>query len=127
VSELQSKLVLVVDDDLSVRTMLVKALTAKGYRVEQAADGLAASELLGRMARAPDLLICDVMMPTIDGFSLARLIKTRPELRGMPIIFLTARTQPADVVNGINLGARHYVQKPFNVKDLMTKVEMSMR
>jgi DNA-binding response OmpR family regulator len=127
VSEAPSKVVLVVDDDLSVRSLLVRALTAKGYQVQQAADGLAASELLGRMARAPDLLICDVMMPTIDGFSLARLIKGRPELRGMPIIFLTARTQPNDLVQGINLGARHYVQKPFNVKDLMAKVEMSMR
>jgi DNA-binding response OmpR family regulator len=121
------KLVLVVEDDPSVRTLVAKALLAKGYDVQEAADGLAASELLGRMKRLPDLLICDVMMPTIDGFSLARLVKARSELRTMPIIFLTAKTGAADLVQGIQLGARHYVQKPFSVKDLLDKVEKTIR
>ena len=121
------KLVLVVDDDASVRTMVSKALQAKGYDVQEAADGLIASELLGRMAQPPDLLICDVMMPTIDGFSLARLVKGHKELRSIPIIFLTARTQPADLKLGISLGARHYVQKPFSVVDLLDKVAKSIR
>jgi DNA-binding response OmpR family regulator len=127
VPEARPKLVFVVDDDAALRTLLVKTLEAKGYEGVQAADGLAASELLGRMVRLPDLLICDVMMPTIDGFSLARLIQRRPELREMPIIFLTARANPRDVVDGINLGARHYVQKPFSMKHLMDKVEKAIR
>jgi DNA-binding response OmpR family regulator len=121
------KLVLVVDDDAAVRTLVCKALQAKGYDVKEAADGLAASEALGTMPRTPDLLICDVMMPTIDGFSLARLIKQHAELRTMPIIFLTARTQPGDLVHGIQLGARHYIQKPFSIKDLLDKVEKTVR
>ena len=124
---MQSKLVLVVDDDEAVRLMLAKALQAKGYRVEQAADGLAASELLGKLDQPPDLLICDVMMPTIDGFTLARLIKRRAELRAIPIIFVTAHTAPHALVNGINLGARHYVQKPFKLKELMEKVDKALR
>jgi DNA-binding response OmpR family regulator len=121
------KLVLVVDDDPSVRTLVSKALVAKGYDVREAGDGLAASEVLGGLARLPDLLICDVMMPTFDGFSLARLVKARAELRAMPIIFLTARTASADLVQGIQLGARHYVHKPFSVKDLLDKVERTVR
>jgi CheY-like chemotaxis protein len=121
------KLVLVVDDDTSVRTMVSKALQAKGYDVQEAADGLIASELLGKMTQTPDLLICDVMMPTIDGFSLARLVKGHKELRSIPIIFLTAKTQPADLKLGISLGARHYVQKPFSVVDLLDKVAKSIR
>jgi DNA-binding response OmpR family regulator len=121
------KLVLVVDDDASVRALVSKALQAKGYEVREAADGLAASETLGKMSRPPDLLICDVMMPTIDGFTLARLVKQHAELRTMPIIFLTARSQPNDVVHGIQLGARHYVQKPFSIKDLLDKVEKTIR
>ena len=125
--EARPKLVFVVDDDAALRTLLVKTLEAKGYEVVQAADGLAASELLGRMVGRPDLLICDVMMPTVDGFSLARLIQRRPELREMPIIFLTARANPRDVVDGINLGARHYIQKPFSMKHLMDKVERAIR
>jgi DNA-binding response OmpR family regulator len=127
VVEAQSKLVLVVDDDPSVCDLVVKTLRAKGYEVEQASDGLAASKRLGEPGRRPDLLICDVMMPTIDGFSLARLVKAREELRDMPIIFLTARTHINDLLEGINLGARHYVQKPFKINDLIDKVEKSLR
>jgi CRP/FNR family cyclic AMP-dependent transcriptional regulator len=121
------KLVLVVDDDAAVRTLVLKALQAKGYDVLQAADGLIASELLGDLTRVPDLIICDVMMPTIDGFSLARLIKGHKELRSIPIIFLTAKTQPGDLMTGIALGARHYVQKPFSIVDLLGKVASSIR
>ncbi|HEY1697386.1 MAG TPA: response regulator [Polyangiaceae bacterium] len=122
----RKKLVLVVDDDAAVRTMICKALLTQGYDVQQAADGLAASEVLGQ-GRTPDLLICDVMMPTIDGFSLARMVKNRKELRAMPIIFLTAKAQPADLMAGIALGARHYVTKPFSIKDLLDKVEKTLR
>lgn len=122
----RTKLVFVVDDDAALRSLLAKALEAKGYQVTQAANGLEASELLGRMARRPDLLICDVMMPVIDGFSFARIVKRHAELQAMPLIFLTGRTQPVDLVHGINLGARHYVQKPFSMRHLMDKVEKAL-
>ena len=121
------KLVLVVDDDQSVRELVLRALQGKGYETIEAKDGLSAAELLGKMPRTPDLLICDVMMPTIDGFSLARMVKTSPSLRSVPIIFLTAKADAEDVVRGITLGARHYVQKPFSVKDLLDKVEKTVR
>lgn len=121
------KLVLVVDDDPSVSDLVAKALRAKGFEVHQAPDGMAASNMLGTLGRLPDLVICDVMMPTVDGFALARFMKTRTELRGIPIIFLTARTGPKDLIEGINLGARHYVQKPFKLKDLLDKVEKCLR
>jgi DNA-binding response OmpR family regulator len=125
--DLDRKLVLVVDDDASVRTLVVRALQAKGYAVEQAKDGLAASEMLGALSRLPDLIICDLMMPTIDGMSLARFVRKRAELRAIPIIFLTARTDADAIVDAINLGVRHYVQKPFSVQDLLSKVERSLR
>ena len=123
----QKKLVFVVEDDDAVRSLVAAALLSKGYEVVQAADGMAASELLGKMARAPDLLICDIMMPTIDGYSLVRLMRAQKELRSVPVIFLTAKTDIGDVVRGINLGARHYVKKPFSVKDLLDKVEKTIR
>jgi DNA-binding response OmpR family regulator len=122
-----AKTVLVAEDDADVRGLIVKALRAKGYGVVEATDGLKASEVLGGLAQPPDLLICDVMMPTIDGFSLAKLIRSRAELKAIPIIFLTAKTSPVDVVQGIKLGARHYIQKPFSVKDLLDKVEKTLR
>jgi DNA-binding response OmpR family regulator len=123
----QSKVVLVVDDDPSLRSLLANTLQAKGYDVQQAGDGLAAAELLGCAKRLPDLLVCDIMMPKIDGFSLVRLIKSRTELRGIPVIFLTARTTVGDVARGISLGARHYVQKPFNLVKLIDTIDRSMR
>ncbi len=121
------KLVLVVDDDESVRSLVVRALHSKGYETLEAPDGISAAEMLGKVERSPDLLICDVMMPTIDGFSLARMIKGSAAFRTVPIIFLTARTAAHDVVRGIKLGAKHYVQKPFSVKDLLDKVEKTIR
>ena len=126
-TEVRRKLVFVVDDDASVRTLVTKALQTKGYEVVEAADGMIASEMLGRMKQMPDLMICDVMMPTVDGFSLARMIKGHKELRSIPLIFLTAKTQAADLMTGISLGARHYVQKPFSIVDLLTKVATSIR
>jgi CheY-like chemotaxis protein len=126
-TEVRRKLVFVVDDDASVRTLVTKALQTKGYEVVEAADGMIASEMLGRMKQMPDLMICDVMMPTVDGFSLARMIKGHKELRSIPLIFLTAKTQAADLMTGISLGARHYVQKPFSVVDLLDKVAKSIR
>jgi DNA-binding response OmpR family regulator len=119
------KLVLVVDDDLAIRTLVGKALETRGYQVLLAEDGLKASELIGG-AHPPDLMICDVMMPTIDGFSLARLVKARAELKSMPIIFLTAKTSAKDLAQGISIGARHYVQKPFAIKDLLDKVDKTI-
>jgi DNA-binding response OmpR family regulator len=121
-----SKLVLVVEDDPSVCDLVAKALKAKGFQVQQAPDGLTASRMF-TSARLPDLVICDVMMPAMDGLSLARLMKERAELRAIPIIFLTARTGPKDLIQGIRAGARHYVQKPFKLQDLMEKVERCLR
>jgi len=118
-----TKTVLVAEDDPNVRGLVVKALRSKGYQVQEAADGLKASELLGQLATPPDLLVFDVMMPTIDGFSLAKLVRARRELKSIPIIFLTAKAAPGDIATGISLGARHYIQKPFSVKDLLDKVE----
>ena len=78
------KLILVVDDDKSVRQLVVKALQTRGHEVVEAQDGMAASELLGSATLLPDLLICDVMMPTIDGFSLAKLVPISQGAQGHP-------------------------------------------
>jgi DNA-binding response OmpR family regulator len=114
------KSVLVVEDDPSLRQMLVRTLSTR-FTVHEAADGLVASELLGRIP-PPDLVVCDVMMPKIDGYSLVRLIRSTPALRGIQVIFLTAKTETQNVIQGIQLGAKHYLQKPFSVTDLLDKV-----
>jgi DNA-binding response OmpR family regulator len=116
---------MVVDDDAAIRELVARAL-APHFEIVEAADGLAAAEMLGGI-EAPSLLICDVMMPRADGFSLARLVRSRAELASMPIIFLTAKTQPQALVQGLQLGARHYIQKPFSVKELVDKVRALLR
>ncbi|HEY2509860.1 MAG TPA: response regulator [Polyangiaceae bacterium] len=113
--------ILIVEDDASVRTMIAKALSAS-FRIVEASDGLHASELLTQMP-PPSLVICDVMMPRVDGFSLVRVMRTDAKLRTVPILFLSARSQPMDVVQGIALGAKHYMTKPFKIQELVERVE----
>jgi DNA-binding response OmpR family regulator len=120
-SGIAKKVVLVIDDDASIRDLIAKALSPK-YDVRVAADGLAASEMLGAMT-PPQLIISDVMMPNVDGFSLIRAIRSSQELQAVPIVFITAKTTPQSVIQGIQLGAKHYIQKPFSVKDLIEKVD----
>jgi DNA-binding response OmpR family regulator len=117
----RKKLVMVVEDDPALRALIVRALSPS-YDVVQAEDGLAASELLGA-ARQPDLVLCDVMMPRVDGFTFAKMMRGHKELARIPLIFVTAKTGPANVVQGLGLGAKHYIQKPFSVKELLEKVK----
>jgi len=121
-----AKVILVVDDDASVRSLITKALRTKGYEVEQAVDGLDASKQLRNAPRPPDLIICDVMMPMIDGFSFARIVRSDAQLRTVPILFLSAKSDPSSIVQGISLGAIQYMQKPFRIAELLEKVERTL-
>jgi CheY-like chemotaxis protein len=112
--------IVVVDDDADIRTMLVRALGTK-YTVYEAGDGVEAQELL-QIIPVPDALVCDVMMPRLDGLGLAKSLRKDAVLGRIPILFLTARGSPLDVVSGINAGARHYVTKPFKITDVLAKV-----
>jgi CheY-like chemotaxis protein len=112
--------VLVVEDDESIRSLVIRALGTQ-YRVYEATDGQQAVDILDAIP-PPACIISDIMMPRLDGIGLAKKIKTTPALKGTPIIFLTAKNAPLDVVQGINAGARHYLAKPFKMKELLDKV-----
>jgi DNA-binding response OmpR family regulator len=118
--------ILVVEDDESVRQLLTRQLGTE-YEVQQAADAQQALQVLGAMKPLPDLIICDVMMPGMTGVQFAKQLKGTNEYKTVPIIFLTARTGALDVIEGINAGARHYITKPFNMKDLLDKVAKAMK
>jgi DNA-binding response OmpR family regulator len=120
-----AKKILVVEDDETVRTLLVRQLQTV-YEVHQAADAQAALKMLEQI-HAPDLIICDVMMPGMTGVQFAKHLRGTNEYKQVPIIFLTARTGALDVIEGINAGARHYITKPFNMKDLLDKVAKVMK
>lgn len=114
------KRLLIAEDDEEIAELLVRAL-GRDYDVERALDG---SDALARASRqAPALLLTDVMMPTMDGFHLAHQVRLLPGLEKLPIIFLTARDSPTDRIRGIQLGAKHFMSKPFSVRDLLERVQ----
>ncbi|MEM1417866.1 MAG: response regulator, partial [Myxococcota bacterium] len=78
-------------------------------------------------ARPPDLIVTDLRMPRLDGLSLSRRLKADASLQHVPIIMLTAKGRPGDMVEGINAGARHYLTKPFKRDELLDKVRTVLR
>lgn len=118
--------ILVVEDDSTIRTVLGMALDGAGFKdVEMAGrgdDGLEAA----RRGR-PDLVLLDIMLPGLDGFTVARRIREMPELAATRIIMLTARTQPDDIVRGLEAGGDDYVTKPFDRKVLLARIHAVLR
>ena len=117
--------VLVADDDAWILRMVATVLEKRGYSVETAVDG---EDALNRaLARTPDLLITDVMMPKMDGWSLVRQLRSHAELAMMPVIFLTALSSEDDRIRGFRLGADDYVTKPFRFEELDLRVAKTLR
>ena len=117
--------VLVADDDAWILRMVATVLEKRGYSVETAVDG---EDALARaLARTPDLLITDVMMPKMDGWALVRQLRSHPELAMMPVIFLTALSSEDDRIRGFRLGADDYVTKPFRFEELDLRVAKTLR
>jgi DNA-binding response OmpR family regulator len=117
--------VLVADDDAWILRMVATVLEKRGYSVETAVDGEDA--LTRALARTPDLLITDVMMPKMDGWSLVRQLRSHAELAMLPVIFLTALSSEDDRIRGFRLGADDYVTKPFRFEELDLRVAKTLR
>jgi two-component system, OmpR family, alkaline phosphatase synthesis response regulator PhoP len=115
--------ILLVEDEPSLVLTLTDRLVAEGYRVETRGDG--ESALAAAAGRAFDLLILDVMLPGIDGFEVCRALRGRGVQT--PILMLTARTQVADRVVGLKLGADDYLAKPFEMIELLARIEALLR
>jgi len=117
--------VLVADDDAWILRMVATVLEKRGYSVETAVDGEDALERA--LAHPPDLLITDVMMPKVDGWSLVRQLRAHTELAMLPVIFLTALSSEDDRIRGFRLGADDYVTKPFRFEELDLRVAKTLR
>jgi len=113
--------ILVAEDDPSISMMIAKVLS-QHYDVVVVNDGKAALAKAAE-APAPDLLLLDVMMPGLDGHGVAAAVRKLPGMKAIPIIFLTAKTGPAEVIKGIQSGARHYLTKPFKIDELLLRVK----
>lgn len=118
--------ILVVEDDSTIRTILGMALDGAGFKdVTMAGRG---DDGLDEARRGkPDLVLLDLMLPGLDGFTVARRIRETPELAATRIIMLTARTQPYDIVRGLEAGADDYVTKPFDRSVLIARVRAVLR
>jgi class 3 adenylate cyclase len=112
--------ILVVDDTPANIQMLASTLKEKGYQISVATNGRQALDVVDRVK--PDLILLDVMMPEMDGFETCRCLKASEQSRQIPIIFLTAKTETMDIVQGFELGAVDYVAKPFNSHELLARV-----
>ncbi|PKL77802.1 MAG: hypothetical protein CVV27_04545 [Candidatus Melainabacteria bacterium HGW-Melainabacteria-1] len=117
---LGESLILIVDDQPQNLQMLSTTLREAGYHVAAANSGEAALRIFDR--RLPALVLCDVVMPEMDGYEVCRRLKALPQGRDIPLVFLTARTDSQAILQGFECGAVDYVTKPFNTGELLSRV-----
>ena len=117
--------ILVVDDDRDVAQSIELALRRRGFRVALAHSGVEALKLLRRYR--PDLVLLDVLMPGMSGVEVCRRLRADENTAGMPVIFLTARGQERDRIEGLRAGADDYLSKPFNLEELILRVKAVLR
>ncbi len=117
--------ILVVEDEKEISELLQYNLEKEGYQVVQAYDGQTA--LKKAEQENPHLIVLDLMLPEIDGLELCRYLKQAEKTRRIPIIMLTAKSEEADVIVGLKLGADDYVTKPFSPKILLERIKTVLR
>ncbi len=115
------KKILVVDDDLTLRKVLQNSLEQKGYQVISVAS--AKSALVKFNQDVPDIIISDVSMPEMDGFEFCRQLRSQPSGKLIPFIFLSAKNEVEDRIQGHTIGADSYLTKPFEMKELLANIE----
>lgn len=118
-------LVLIVEDEPAQREVLAYNLEAEGFRVNQSENGEEA--LLMASEDRPDVIVLDWMLPNVSGIEVCRQLKTRADMRAVPIIMLSARSEEVDRVRGLETGADDYVIKPYSIVELMARVKSQLR
>ena len=108
--------ILVIDDETPIRENLVRFLALEGHQVLQAVDGRAGLEAI--RIHKPDFILCDVMMPRLDGFQVLEATQSDPTLKDIPFVFLSASAEPEKLEAALKQGASGYVTKPFNLANL---------
>lgn len=116
--------ILVIDDDAEIREIVQVLLSSEGYTVETVADGMQALTMLTEKTFLPDVIILDIMMPDMDGYSVCKQIR---EISQVPVLFLTAKNRETDLVEGFLAGGDDYMQKPFSYTELIARVGGLMR
>lgn len=116
--------ILVVEDNLSVRQTLTLLFTHSGYEAMSAIDGVDALEKMTETT--PDLILCDLMMPRMDGMALLRKLRSQPATREIPFMILTGKNSQDDYNEAMQLGVKHFLYKPFDIKELLARVKSAL-
>lgn len=119
------KKIVVIEDNQGVRENLAEILTLSGYDTSEAENGKIGIQLVKEVR--PDLILCDVMMPELDGFGVLKILNGNPELVHIPFMFLTAKAEKADFRKGMGLGAEDYITKPYDDVELLEAIEMRLK
>jgi two-component system, OmpR family, phosphate regulon response regulator PhoB len=122
---MDKKKILVVDDEPDVTDLVAYHLKAKAFHVETLND--ATASIAKARSYQPDLIILDIMMPDLSGIQVCRILRADPKLAKVPIIFLTAKAEAHDRIEGLESGADDYLSKPFSPKELVLRVESILR
>jgi CheY-like chemotaxis protein len=116
--------ILVIEDELFLRQNIKTILEIKGYVCHEASHGGEGIELLSTLN--PDLILCDVMMPGVDGFGVLEFVKSNDKLKETPFIFLTARADTQDKERAYKMNVTNYITKPFTITELITAIESGL-
>jgi len=117
--------ILIIDDHTEIRENTAEILALGGYRTLTAENGKKGVELA--LAEKPDLIVCDIMMPELDGYGVLHLLRKNPETEDIPLIFLTAKAERTDLRRGMEMGADDYITKPFEEIELMNAIESRLK
>ena len=117
--------ILIIEDEKDIVQALEYNLKKEGFEVSKAYDGLQGSKLIASLL--PDIILLDLMLPGIDGLEILRRAKKEPKTENIPVIILTAKSQEADRVVGLELGADDYITKPFSVRELIARVKTVLK
>lgn len=117
--------ILIAEDDVHIADLIKIILEAKGYATHWARDGQEAVQEAGRLK--PDLILLDVMMPKLNGYEVLRVLKENKDLNHIPIIFVTVRGETDSKVVGLRMGGHDYITKPFDLDELIARVEAALR
>lgn len=119
------KKILVVEDNEEIRTNVAEILELSSYKVIQAKNGKEGIEKA--ISEKPDLIICDIMMPLVDGYGVLHAVHKNDPIKNTPFIFLTAKSESSDLRKGMNLGADDYITKPFDTTELLDAVDARLK
>ena len=117
--------ILVIEDQSSIRANLIELLTEEGFDVFGFENGF--TGMMWALKHFPDLIVCDIMLPDMDGYSILRQLRDYPSMANVPFIFLTAKADKSSIFEGMYLGADEYITKPFKRIELLQAIEFRLK